>query len=411
MTVADVAVTPVAGGIAAPAGFRAAGVVVRHQEDRPRPRAAGVGHGRVGGGRLHDQQGAGGARAGLQGHLASGRRTRRARSSSTAAAPTPAPARTAWTTARRDGRRGRRRAPGCDPSDVLVASTGVIGVTLDRATVVERHRRGGGGADARRRRARGARDHDDRSVSEGSGRRGRRRPAARFRVGGIAKGSGMIEPLMATMLGVVTTDAQVAPALLQRALTAVTDDDVQRDLRGRRVLDERLRVRAGQRRQRRRARARRTSPLLVEALRHVCEPLALGIVRGGEGATKLVTIDVTGARVERGGEAGGAGDRELAAREDRDARRRSELGPPGRRRRPRRRRLPSRSRARADRRRRAVRRRPAVRRARAARRPSTCRTRTSTLRVDLGTGGAGTARMWTCDLSAEYVRINAEYRT
>ena len=33
------------------------------------------------------------------------------------------------------------------------------------------------------------------------------------------------------------------------------------------------------------------------------------------------------------------------------------------------------------------------------------------LRVDLGTGGTGTARMWTCDLSAEYVRINAEYRT
>ncbi len=34
-----------------------------------------------------------------------------------------------------------------------------------------------------------------------------------------------------------------------------------------------------------------------------------------------------------------------------------------------------------------------------------------TLRVDLGTGKAGAARMWTCDLSAEYVKINAEYRT
>jgi glutamate N-acetyltransferase/amino-acid N-acetyltransferase len=33
------------------------------------------------------------------------------------------------------------------------------------------------------------------------------------------------------------------------------------------------------------------------------------------------------------------------------------------------------------------------------------------LEVDLGTGGSGEARMWTCDLSAEYVRINAEYRT
>jgi glutamate N-acetyltransferase/amino-acid N-acetyltransferase len=33
------------------------------------------------------------------------------------------------------------------------------------------------------------------------------------------------------------------------------------------------------------------------------------------------------------------------------------------------------------------------------------------VRVDLGTGGSGESRMWTCDLSAEYVRINAEYRT
>ena len=33
------------------------------------------------------------------------------------------------------------------------------------------------------------------------------------------------------------------------------------------------------------------------------------------------------------------------------------------------------------------------------------------LEVDMGTGGNGTSLMWTCDLSAEYVRINAEYRT
>jgi N-acetylglutamate synthase/N-acetylornithine aminotransferase len=33
------------------------------------------------------------------------------------------------------------------------------------------------------------------------------------------------------------------------------------------------------------------------------------------------------------------------------------------------------------------------------------------VRLDLGTGGDGSARMWTCDLSADYVKINAEYRT
>src|SRR4029077_5327276 len=38
--------------------------------------------------------------------------------------------------------------------------------------------------------------------------------------------------------------------------------------------------------------------LLVEALRRVCEPLAIGIVRGGEGGTKLGTIDVTGGRTD-----------------------------------------------------------------------------------------------------------------
>jgi glutamate N-acetyltransferase/amino-acid N-acetyltransferase len=34
-----------------------------------------------------------------------------------------------------------------------------------------------------------------------------------------------------------------------------------------------------------------------------------------------------------------------------------------------------------------------------------------TVTVDLGTGGSHDATMWTCDFSAEYVRINAEYRT
>jgi len=33
------------------------------------------------------------------------------------------------------------------------------------------------------------------------------------------------------------------------------------------------------------------------------------------------------------------------------------------------------------------------------------------LHVDLGTGGSGESRMWSCDLTADYVRINADYRT
>ena len=45
------------------------------------------------------------------------------------------------------------------------------------------------------------------------------------------------------------------------------------------------------------------------------------------------------------------------------------------------------------------------------RRPTVLQEKTVTVEVDLGTGGAHQATMWTCDFSAEYVRINAEYRT
>ncbi len=34
-----------------------------------------------------------------------------------------------------------------------------------------------------------------------------------------------------------------------------------------------------------------------------------------------------------------------------------------------------------------------------------------TVEVDMGTGGTGCSHMWTCDLTADYVKINAEYRT
>jgi glutamate N-acetyltransferase/amino-acid N-acetyltransferase len=118
--------------------------------------------------------------------------------------------------------------------------------------------------------------------------------AGSFRVGGIAKGSGMIEPNMATMLAFLTTDAAVEPALLHRALKAVVNDTfnaitvdgecstndcvfvLANGASGVKLGDDDYSV-------------------LVDALRQVCEPLAIGIVRGGEGATKLVTVRVTGA--------------------------------------------------------------------------------------------------------------------
>ena len=99
---------------------------------------------------------------------------------------------------------------------------------------------------------------------------------------------------MATMLGFVTTDAKVEPALLQRALQGRRGRHLQRDHGRRRMLDQRLRLRPRERRQRvelvrRRLRTARRG--LDERVR----PLAIGIVRGGEGATKLITVRVVGA--------------------------------------------------------------------------------------------------------------------
>ena len=231
-----------------------------------------------------------------------------------------------------------------------------------------------------------------------------------YHVGGMCKGSGMIEPMLATMLGFVTTDAAVPPALLQRALVDAcettfnaitvdgecsTNDTVFALASGASgvAIDE-----AGY-------------DAFVEALRVLCRELAMGIVRGGEGATKLVTVHVTGAAHLRRREARGAGDRQLAAGEDGDPRRRSELGPARRRRRPLRRGLRAR--------RRAGRRSATSCCSSTGVRSTSAPPQAATylqgkdirVAVDLGTDGREDATMWTCDLSADYVKINAEYRT
>ena len=67
--------------------------------------------------------------------------------------------------------------------------------------------------------------------------------ARTFTVGGMAKGSGMIEPMMATMLGFVTTDAAVRAGAAAARAARRGRRHVQRHHRRRRVLDQRLRVR------------------------------------------------------------------------------------------------------------------------------------------------------------------------
>ena len=113
-------------------------------------------------------------------------------------------------------------------------------------------------------------------------------------VAGMAKGAGMIHPGMATMLSVITTDAQVAPELLYTALKSVADMSFNRisvdgDMS---TNDTVLLLASGV------AGVTITDTELadfVALLRVVCVDLAKKIARDGEGATKLVEIRVTGA--------------------------------------------------------------------------------------------------------------------
>lgn len=185
-------------------------------------------------------------------------------------------------------------ALGCAPDEVLVASTGVIGVAVKMDRVVPGIRAAVGrlsrqaGAEA----ARAIMTTDpfpkDYAVTVDTAR-------GRLTVGGMAKGSGMIEPHMATMLGFLTTDAEVPPALLRLALQisardtfnaitvdgeCSTNDSLFALASGASgvVIDE------------------GTYPALVDGLLAVSRELAVAIVRGGEGATKVITVTVADAR-------------------------------------------------------------------------------------------------------------------
>jgi glutamate N-acetyltransferase / amino-acid N-acetyltransferase len=126
-----------------------------------------------------------------------------------------------------------------------------------------------------------------------------------YTVGGMAKGSGMIMPDMATMLGFLTTDAPLTPEACRVALALAADRDVQPHHRRRRHLDQRH-VRAhGERCGGRRAdlAGHPRFPVVAAAVREVCAALARMIVRDGEGATKLVSVTVTGAADDADAEA------------------------------------------------------------------------------------------------------------
>lgn len=116
-------------------------------------------------------------------------------------------------------------------------------------------------------------------------------------VGGTAKGSGMIHPNMATMLGFITTDANVPPQHLNTALKEVTDITFnQITVDGDTSTNDMVLVMANGE-----AGNEPLSPehpewsVFVQLLKGSCESLAKQIAKDGEGATKLVEVSVIGA--------------------------------------------------------------------------------------------------------------------
>jgi glutamate N-acetyltransferase/amino-acid N-acetyltransferase len=187
---------------------------------------------------------------------------------------------------------------GCDPSQVLPFSTGVIMETLH----VERVVAGLPAAladlspdhwlDA----AQGIMTTD--TLPKAASRRltigGRT-----VTVTGISKGAGMIRPNMATMLGFVATDAVIDPRLLQGLVRDAADESFNRiTIDGDTSTNDSFVLMATQRA----GHAPITSltsvegALLREAVVDVSRTLAQAIVRDGEGATKFITVQVQGGR-------------------------------------------------------------------------------------------------------------------
>lgn len=180
------------------------------------------------------------------------------------------------------------------PDEILVASTGVIGVHLPmdrlRSGIPRIELSPAGGPDA----AKGIMTTDtfpkERAVTlEVDGRT--------VTVGGMAKGSGMIHPNMATMLAFVTTDAAVDPTFLRSALREACDSSFNMiSVDGDTSTNDSFVVLAN---------GAAGNPTILagtpgatafqEALTAVSIELAKAIARDGEGATKLIEVLVEGA--------------------------------------------------------------------------------------------------------------------
>jgi glutamate N-acetyltransferase/amino-acid N-acetyltransferase len=181
---------------------------------------------------------------------------------------------------------------------VLPASTGVIGVELDPRKIIDALPRlvDGLSADRFADAARAIMTTDlvpKTAFAEAKLRRGR------VRVAGMTKGSGMIQPLMATTLGFVMTDAQIPVPQLRAMLKRGVERSYNRiSVDGDTSTNDTLILMANG------ASGVRPDPkefaLVEAAITDVMESLAKQIARDGEGARKFVTIEISGAPSDAG---------------------------------------------------------------------------------------------------------------
>jgi glutamate N-acetyltransferase/amino-acid N-acetyltransferase len=189
------------------------------------------------------------------------------------------------------------RAVGCPAGEVLVASTGVIGVRLPmervRAGIAEAARRVSrlGGADAARAIMTTDTKPKEVAVEFAAG-------DATCVVGGMAKGAGMIAPNMATMLAFFTTDATVEPPLLRRALVEAVGESLNRvTVDGDTSTNDcAILLASGARPAPAIDREGPDYDAFRRALTEAARRLARMLVRDGEGVTRIAEVRVEGAR-------------------------------------------------------------------------------------------------------------------
>jgi glutamate N-acetyltransferase/amino-acid N-acetyltransferase len=185
----------------------------------------------------------------------------------------------------------------CRQRDVMVASTGVIGVLLDDAKIVHRlpeveHRLSADGWTGAARAIMTTDTFPKGAYAEAD------IDGVTVRIGGICKGSGMIAPDMATMLAFVVTDAAISPTALQNLVSLYTRNTFNAvTVDGDRSTNDTLLLFAtGQSGAPKISRAgdRRLADFR-DKLEMVLMDLAQQLVRDGEGATKFIKVTVTGA--------------------------------------------------------------------------------------------------------------------